>query len=247
MSLELESRIIKQAEPQFPIKELLVVPHRGRDLKIGWPAFGKHTYEKNLAKMDKTHSHLSTGERISFRPAIISESISAAAYGFGASVKSEIFDQGWLQTGYAVATQDGVFTNTQTTDEKALKEFLNNAEKVKGIYHISDSMVFAPYESFERGVQDCDAFSQGGLARALEHTSDRFAEKLRKIASPEFYKRGIRVFGFNGTRGPLSIVIGLESGSNDNEGMLDVSGIYLDCWGYGNGFAFGILKEDKEE
>jgi len=111
---------IIKARSQFPVRELLVVPHGNNDLTVSYPAFGLDWYKKNLKVMSKDYSHLGTRERISFRPAVTHESISAAAFGFGSNeefdAKRDIFDPIWLQLGYIVRTQDGVFTNTQITD-----------------------------------------------------------------------------------------------------------------------------------
>ena len=37
-------------------------------------------------------------------------------------------------------TQDGVYTNTEITDEKELKNMLNGVKKVNGIYLIDDKI-----------------------------------------------------------------------------------------------------------
>ena len=98
---------------------------------------------------------------------------------------------------------------------------------------------FAPYETFKRGVQDCDSFVQGGLARVLEHTQEEQAKNLRTIASPKFYKRGVNVWGFDDVKEPVLRVVGLDSGRVLGDGRLGVDG----GWGdYDNGYAFGVLK-----
>ena len=142
--------VIKNAEPQFPVRELLVVPHEGKALTLSFPAFGPGVYRENVAEMAKDYSHPQTRKKISFRPAITSESISAAAYDFLNMAKPKIFDPRWLQIGHIVRTQDGVFTNTTEIDESKLKQLLNGAEKVNGIYLLSNKIAFAPFESFEQ-------------------------------------------------------------------------------------------------
>ena len=240
METEAKYGIIKQAKPQFPVRELLVVPHQDRDLIVSYPAFGSNTYKGNLEQMSKDYSHPITGERISFREPTISESLSAAAYDFENLAKKEIFDPKWLQTGYIVKTKDGVFTNTKTTDEKLLKELLNKAEKINGIYLIDDKMAFAPSETFERGIQDCDTFAHGGLARALEHTQEKVAKNFREIASPKFYKKGVNVYGFDDVKEPVLRVAGLVSYVSVDGGRLYVFG--YDWSGYDYGCAFGVLE-----
>lgn len=242
--------LIEQAEPQFPVRELLVAPHGKGDLILSFPAFGSNTYKGNLESIGKSYSHPKTGEKITFRPATTSESISAAAYGFGSNgkvdAKRDIFDPRWLQAGYIVKTKDGVFTNTTMTDESRLKEFLNGAQKVNGIYLLDNGIAFAPYDSFERGVQDCDSFAQGGLARALEHTPEKVATNLREIASPKIYKnkKGVDVWGFDSTKEPTLRIASLGSGRGIGGGRLHVDG--SDWGGSDGGYAFGVLNETSE-
>ncbi|MBI3623851.1 hypothetical protein HY212_07275 [Candidatus Pacearchaeota archaeon] len=230
--------IIRQANPQFPVRELLVVPHNNGDLTVSYPAFGANTYKRNIAEMSKNYSHPETGSKMSFRPATTSESISAAFHDFGNLAKPEIFDPRWLQTGYVVRTSEGVFTNTIETNESSLKQLLKNDRKVNGIYLLDNNIAFAPYETFERGVQDCDTFSQGGLARALEHTSEKTALKLREIASLRHYKRGVNVWGFDPTKEPVVKVASLASGGYV-VGRLVVVGI---GWSGDGGCAFGVRQ-----
>lgn len=238
--------LIKQAEPQFPVRTLLSVPHKNRKLIVGYPAFGPDTYKENLEQMSQNYSHPQTGDKISFNPATTSESISASAYNFGSNgevdAKRDIFDQKWLQAGYIVKTQDGVFTNIKSTDEKSLKALLNKAKKVNGIYLIDDKTAFAPYETFERGVQDFDTFAHGGLARALEHTKEKVATNQREIASPKFYKRGVNVWGFDNVQEPVLRVVCLNSDAYVGGDRLNVGG---GSWSDDDsGYAFGVLKEE---
>jgi hypothetical protein len=233
---------IIRAESQFPVRELLAVPHGDNDLIVGYPAFGPNFYIQNLEAMSRDYSHPETGERISFRPAASHESISAAAYGFGDEgefdAKRDIFDPRWFQLGYIVRTQDGVFTNTQVTDEVSLKKLLEKAEKVNGICLIDDNIAFAPYETFQRGGQDCDTFVHGGLARALDHTSEKVASNIRKIASHRNYN-GVNVWGFDDVKEPVLRVAGLDSYRGGDR--LDVDGYDGDV--NGNGCAFGVRTQ----
>jgi len=237
---EAEYGIITQAKPQFPVRELLVVPQKNWRLTLSFPAFGPSTYRNNLEKMKETYSHPVTGEQMTFRPAQISESISAVAYDFEHMAKPKIFDPRWLQAGYIVRTQDGVFTNTTETDNIKLKQLLNRAEKVNGIYLIPSGIAFAPYETFETGVQDVDTFTQGGLARALEHTPEKTAVKLREIGSPKHYKRRINIWGFDPTGEPVQRIASLDS-YRGVDGRLGVGGDCRGDFNYG-GFAFGVSK-----
>ena len=236
--------IIKQAKPQFPVRELLVVPHGEQDMTMSFPAFGTNTYRGNLEDMEETYSHPITGEQINFRPATTSEAISAVAYDFGtgseADAKKSIFDPRWLQAGYIVRTQDGIFTNTDITDESQLKALLDNAQKVNGIYLLDNGIGFAPYETFERGVQDVDTFTQGGLARVLEHTTEKEAGNLRKIAYPKLYKKGVNVWGFDDVKEPVLRIASLGSNRDLDGDRLRVRGY---DWGDDNdGYAFGVFE-----
>lgn len=235
--------IVKRTKPVFPLREVLIVPHKNKDLIVGYPAFGPEIYGENLTKLSKAYSHPEIGDEIYFRPATTSESISIAAYEFGENgefdSKRDIFDTKHLQAGYIVKTQDGIFTNTSERDESKLKLLLTADKKVNGIYLLDDEMAFAPYESFEESLQDIDTFVRGGLARALEHTSEKTASKLRGIGSPRFYKHGINVGGFKESGN--NIVKVANFGLNCDRGFqLDISGRGGDK--YSQGFTFGILK-----
>lgn len=103
---------------------------------------------------------------------------------------------------------------------------------------------FAPYESFNQGVQDCDTFAEGGLARLLEHADGKTAENLRKITSPKFYKRGVNVYGFDGDiKEPVLRVAGLGSYGGFDNYRLSVNG---DHWNDNLGYAFGVLDKSAE-
>lgn len=247
MGTETRYGIIK-SKMEFPIRNLLVVPHGDKDLAVSYPAFGPGYFKGNIQEMQKSYSHPVTEERISFREPTTSESISVAAYDFGNIAKPQIFDPIWFQLGYIVKTSEGVFANPPKdpqgrpiTDEQTLKSFLNKAEKVNGIwlYNREDArdFGFAPYETFKQGVQDCDSFAEGGLARLLEH-KEKTAESLKEIASPKFYKRGVDVFGFDSVKKPVLRIADLGSSRDFDSGRLDV---YVDDWeGYMSGFAFGV-------
>lgn len=239
---------IRKAEQRDFLPEINLLPvieHKGSKLDVA--VFGPGSYKNNLNSMNKKYFHSKQLQNICFRPASTSESISVAAHGFGSKkeidFKRDIFDSNWLQSGPIVKTQDGVYINTTLTDEGSLKQLLNNAEKVNGIYLLDGGVAFAPYQSFETGVQDCDTFAQGGLARALEHTREKIAPKLRKIASPKLYKEGVNVWGFDAVKEPIQSVASLNSNRNLVGDRLHVDG---DDWdGYDYGHAFGVCTPEK--
>ena len=238
-----------QEQPKFPVRTLLRVPHQdlAEGLVVTREAFGTNTFRGNIAEMSKNYSYPNTREVISFAEPTISQSISAAAFDFATLAKPEIFDPKWLQAGYIVRTSEGVYATTKITDEAKLKGLRDKAKKVNGIWILENGQVegvqdfgFAPYESFTRGVQDCDTFAEGGLARVLEHTQDKVANKLRAIASPKNYSRGVNVCYFDATDEPALRVACLGSDTGDDNRRLRV---YGDDWNDDDGgYAFGVLK-----
>ncbi len=237
----------------LPPRRLLRVPHKNRVLTLGFPAFGPDGYNSNLRELQKSYAHPLTGDKISFRGPVTSESISATVYKFGTLAKPSILDPSWLQLGKIVRTSDGVYANVprdnfidSETDEKALKKLIDKSKKIevgKGYIYLGDNdFGFADYQSFEQGVQDCDTFAQGGLARILECT-EREAESLRRIASPKNYSRGVNVWRFDAVNKPIVRVAGLGSGRGVGRGRLLVDGSDWD--GSYVGFVFGVLNSGE--
>ena len=250
---ETQYGIIEGKQPEFLVRKLLRVPHKNKDLIVAYPAFGPNYFSKNVEEMQKPYSHPITGERIYFREPTTSESISAASYDFENEAKPKIFDQRrhqrWLQAGRIVRTSEGVFVNppkdkkgNPITDEKSLKSYLNKAKKVNGIYLHEKDFGFAPYESFKRGVQDCDTFADGGLARILEHTGEKTARNLRAIASPKFYKKGVNIWRFDDVEEPTLRVVSLYSSRGLDSGWLGLDG-YCRGGDYG-GYVSGVVNSE---
>ena len=252
-----------QEQPKFPVRTLLRVPHQdlAEGLVVTREAFGQNTFQGNLTEMAKNYCYPNSREVISFREPTAAESISRACpdvkahpelaeFAFEKDTKPEIFDLRWLQAGYIVRTSDGVYATTKITDEAKLKALRDKAKKVNGIWILENGKVegvqdfgFAPYESFTRGVQDCDTFAEGGLARVLEHTQEKTASKLRAIASPKNYSRGVNVCYFDATNEPALRVAYLGSDTGDVNRRLHVYGSY---WSGDGGYAFGVLKASTE-
>ena len=232
---------ITKATPSLPAIDLLRVPHKGKTLIVGYPAFGPNSYKDNLESVSRKYFHSKEIPKISFRPATTSESISIASYKFGEGgefdAKRDIFDPRWLQASYIVRTSDGVFMNTKETNESTLKSMLDKCEKVNGIYLGENDFAFADYKSFKQGVQNYVTFCKGGLARALEYTDKKVAENLRTITSPKNYKKGVNVWGFDKSAEPILRVATLSSGRILGDGRLGVDGI--NCVDF-VGFAFGV-------
>jgi len=242
---------------KMPVRDLLRVPHKNGRLVVGYPAFGPDTYSGNLAEMQKKHFHSEEQSGIFFREPTTSESISACAYNFEELAKPEILDTlAWLQLGRIVRTSKGVFVNppkdsegNPITNEKILMQLLNGVKETNGIYLAEDNanlrdFGYAPYESFERGIQDCDIFLRSGLARLLEHTEEEVAKNLREISWPKFYFRGFSVRGFNPVNEPVLSVAGLDSPKIIGSDRLNVGGYNL-IDDSGRGHAFGVLNSEK--
>jgi len=238
--------VIKIKQPEFSPIELLVVPHR-EDMDLTVACFGLNTYATNLKKMEEFYFHPQTGEKISFREPTTSESISASAYNFDGIAKPQIFDSKWLQAGRMVITSEGVYVNppkdeqgNPITDVITLKSFLDKSKKVNGIYLCENDFGFASYETFKKGVQESGDFAESGLARILEHTKEKTAEKLKKISSKKNYPIGVNVCRFDSVNKPILGVAGLFSGRGLDVRLLGFDG--NDWLGDYLGYAFGVLN-----
>ena len=244
-------------ESEFPQRALLRVPNREDKLFVAYPAFGPDAYEGNLKTMSRNYSYPKTKKIISFREPTTSESISAAAYDFENIAKPQIFDSKALQAGRIVKTSEGIFANppkdeqgNPIIDEKTLKSYLNKSIEVNGIwlYNGEDArdFGFAPYETFTEGEQDYDDFLEEGLARVLEHTSEKQAKNFREIASSKNYPHGVDVWGFDEedeeVKKPFLRVVDLDSGFGSER--LDV--YCLSGKGEGN-YAYGVLDESASQ
>ena len=242
---------VRKAQVTIPTRDLLVVPHRDGILTVSHPVFGSNPYDTNVVEMQRTYTHSQELPQISFKEPTTSQSVSATAYEFPQRAKPQIFDKRWLQAGRIVRTNEGIIANPPRDSNGAvifdldvLKAYIDNAKKIQvgksNIYLGLNDFGFAPYETFQTGVQDCDTFAQGGLARVIEHTEGP-AENLRAIALPKNYPRGVNVFGFKASKEPVERVLTLDSDRYLGSGRLVVDGGgWYGCYG-GVGFAFGVL------
>ena len=242
---------IRKAQVVLPTRDLLVVPHRGVSLAVSHPAFGPNLYSNNVNEMRKTCTHSKELSQISFREPTTSESVSAAAYDFDKMAKPQILDTRWLQAGRIIRTNKGVIVNPildsqgkavlNSGDLEAIKTNSRKIQVGKGhIYLGTNDFGFAEYETFQRGVQDCNTFIEGGLARVIEHTEGK-AENLRVIASPKNYPKGVNLWGFEAPKEPVERVLSLGSYRGLDRDGLGVDG--NDNWDSNiNGYAFGVLK-----
>ena len=240
--------ILKKGKPQFPVRKLLMVPHQGGDLIVAYPFFGPGLYKNNVSAMNQTYSYQQTGEPVTFKEWTASEAISVSVYGFGSKgkldAKRDVFDPRWLQAGVIVRTAEGVYATVHRdgkgnvcTDESELRKLRDKATKLEdGIWILENSQAFvklgirdfgfASYETFDRQKNNIsrETFVKGGLARVLEHTSEKEAKNLKVIASSSNYKKGVSVWGFDEVKQPRVSVCGLESDSYDDGGGLFVGG-----------------------
>ncbi|MDO8460775.1 MAG: hypothetical protein Q7S74_06725 [Nanoarchaeota archaeon] len=246
--------IIKHEEPQLPVISLLRVPHRNGELIVSYPAFGPNSYRNNIKQMQNEYFHSQTLSKITFKEPTTPESISAAAYDFENLAMPQIFNPRWLQAGRILKTPEGVVANPLRdaegkviVDSKPIRNLIDNSKKVKvgkgHIYLGENDFGFAEYDSFVQGVQDCDSFTEGGLALILEHT-EGIAQILRKIVSPKNYKRGVNIFSFDKVNESIEKVVGLVSYR-----FLDYYRLFVgdvDWLGGDVGYAFGVLDSGKD-
>ncbi len=246
---------MRKAEAREQLPEISLLPtiaHEREQLDMA--LFGSNWYRENIKVMARAYFYSKEFPNITFTPATTGKSISAVACGFGENgeydAKRDIFDLRWLQAGWILRTQEGVYANpldaqgNPITDERILKPFLTADRKVNGIYLLDNDMSFAPYDSFTRGVQDCDTFAQGGLARALVHTHEKEAKNLRTIASPKHYKRGVNVSNFEEVKEPVLRVVLLYSSRGLGRGRLFVYGGW---YGLSDGYAVGVRSKVSAE
>ncbi|MFA4887850.1 MAG: hypothetical protein WC595_06590 [Candidatus Nanoarchaeia archaeon] len=203
-------------------RELLRVPHKNKVLNVSYPAFGPDTYEKNLENIQKHYFHSEELPNIYFTEPTTSESLSVAVYNFQNPKDiafPRVLDEGKLQLGRVVLTSEGVFANppknnlgNPITEERKLKSYLKDAKKVNGIYLGKDDFGFASYETFTRNLQDHNDFVLGGLARILEYTEEKVANKFRFMASSNTCKEGFLVGFPKEVTSPVSTVLNLNIG-----------------------------------
>ena len=252
---KIQYKVIQAEEPESPSRELLEITEGGRTLITTLKAFGPNTFNRNVAEMQRQYSPTST-----FRLGEITtaESVLAALYNFPNRAKLQIFDSNWLQLGRIVRGQDMVYLNppkdaqgNPITDESHLKTLLNQAEKVNGIWMLPNGkiegvrdFVGVPYETFQQQKeQSAEDFAQSGLARGLECSRTKTAEKLAEIASKKNYPLVIHVRGFEPCKTPILKVAGLFSDKALDCQRLIVSGDYKG--GSNNGYAFGVFSSRK--
>jgi hypothetical protein len=215
-------KVMKAGKSKAPPISLIRISGT-RKLISSLEAFGPNCFNENVAEIQKQYSHPQTGEVITLREPTTAESILAVSYDFAKRAEPKILDPRWLQMGRIVRTPEGVFANIPKdaqgkpiTDKQTLKSFLDNCEKVNGIwlYNGNDKTLrdfgYAPYETFEQGVQNAVDFAESGLARVLEHTA-KTAVNLKEIASKENYSRGVNVSGFDKVNEPALRVVSLSS------------------------------------
>ncbi|MEK6899342.1 MAG: hypothetical protein AABW79_04575 [Nanoarchaeota archaeon] len=247
--------IIEAGKPKAPPRSLILIKKHNRIASA--KAFGPEYFSNNAKEMQKLYSHPETGEEITFRAPTTRESILVASCDFANRAKPQIFDPRWLQAGWIVRTNEGVFANPPKdeqgdpiTNEAILKQYLNGISPIKTgkgqVYLVENSenlrdFGFADYASFERGVQEQDVFLEGGLARILEHAPK--TKILKLIACKTNYPRGVNVYAFEPTKESILKVAGLDSDRGAGSGRLDVVGDYW--YDVDGGCAFGVL-DDRE-
>lgn len=234
----LKYRLIESKKPEFPVRDLLEV--KDSDLIVARKAFGPDYFSKNILEMQESYLYPDTGKRISFRAPTTAESIEVSACAIDL-VKPEIFDPRWLQMGQHVKAKDAIYFNPPKDergkpimDEGILRLLKDQAEEVNGIWLGENGFSVVPYD-FDQGVLESGKFAEQSLARGLEHTKNKTAERFAKISSKKLYPNGVNVWGWNSNKKPISRLSCLDS----NDGQLHVSGNY---WGDDGGDCFGVLE-----
>ena len=234
-------------DKSLPLRDLLVVPHRGKELTASYPAFGPNTFDGNVAEMQRAYTHSTELPQINLREPTTSQSISIIAYKFEKLAKPQILDPRWLQAGRIVRTKQGVIVNpildaqgNVVLNQGDLEAIKTNARKIEvgnGHIYLGDKdFGFAEYTTFQPGIQDSDTFAQGGLARIIEHTENQ-AIHLKAISSKQNYPRGVDVWGFEIPKEPIERVLSLNSDWDLDGDRLNVDGIN---WNVNGGYAFGV-------
>lgn len=217
--------------------------------------FGSTTYKTNVSNMRGPYFNSSSHPNLTFRPATTARSIDVLASDVP-KFKKQILNPKWLQAGRIGRASEGVYVNLPLDengepiiDERVLKSYLNGVKKENGIYVVENGKVegvndfsFAPYGSFKTDVQETGDFVEGGLARALEHTSEKVAPNLVILAKT--YSLGVNVWGFEPVKKGevLPRVASLDSNRNLDDDRLVVDG--SDWYDYSDGgFAFGVSGE----
>lgn len=250
---------IRKSEAQFPPIDLLPeVEYNGKILNAA--VFGPNYFSKNVENMQKQYFHSKQLPNITFRSATTSEAIAIASNGFNKKgefdAKRDILDPRWLQLARIGRASEGIYLNIPKDkngnpigDEKELKQFINKAKKVNGIWIVPNGkfenvrdFVFVPYDTFEQKVyENSKEFAESGLARGLECSNGKKAEKLENISSKENYPNGASVLGWGSSKNLQLRIPGLLS----VDGLLLVGG---DDWGdYDGGFAFGVCSKGKNK
>ncbi len=199
--------------------------------------FGPGYYKNNVFEMKRFYFNSQKHSKLTFRPTTTAFSLDVLASRVP-DFKRQILNLGWLQAGWIFKSSEGVYANPPLdkngepiTDEKILKNYLNDAIITNGIYLFQNGKVeslrdfgFAPYDSFRTGEQDMGQFLYDGLARLLEHTGEKKAVNLGFIVKN--YLPGVNVCGFESAeKGEvLPQVLSLNSGGGTLMGRLYVSG-----------------------
>ncbi len=212
----------------LPDISLTMRPHNGKEVMI---ANFRGTYYGAIEDMNKHYWHSEDLSDITFAPVTTVESLSYETFG-RENLGWPLFCCDDLNAGIFVRTPEGVYINPGKTvkqverknswdslhlklDMNALRNLKDKATKINGIYLGENDFAFAPWRSFNNErEQSPKEFAEGGLARAIEHTSEKIAEKLYKVASS--YKSTTYVMWFEIPKKPVigQVHLGSKDGSD---------------------------------
>lgn len=228
----MEIKYIEQpAKPRnnLPDISMMIRPHNGKEVRI---ANFSGTYYGAIEDMNKHYWHSEDFSDITFAPVTTVESLSYATFGMTENRCLPLFCCDDLNAGIFVRTPEGVYINPGKAikqvekkhyldhfnlklDMKYLINQREKATKVNGIYLGENDFAFAPWKSFNNErEQSPKEFAEGGLARAIEHTSEKIAEKLYKVASS--YRSTTYVMWFEIPKKPVigQVHLGSKDGSD---------------------------------
>jgi len=226
---------LKEATLQnnLPDIPLMLRPHKGKNVRIA-EFYG--SYFRTISEMEKHYRHSRYFSDITFTSMTTPESLEHTVFDW--DLAQHLFSTERVNLGIYVRTGEGVYINPGKTitkfetetggepklqlDMEGLTNLRDKAEKINGIYLGEDDFAFAPWESFKssQSWNDCleaKEFAEGGLARAIEHTSEKIAPTLFKIVSSCQYKKILMEY-WNAPKKPViaDLVIGYEHGWNYN-------------------------------
>jgi len=238
--METESKygIIRQTKSQFPVRELLRVPHKGKTLTVGYPAFGPHYYINVGKEILNRGQSVPTGDLIAplVRAVYCDENIKNEPE---SKDVREIMRDGWLHVfnrdiwasnGLYVIKDEDALGREALFNLEELEDLLSGGDTELGVRFSQDRKIrFAPKSTYILGEHTPG--TNGTLARdgsVIANYDVKGAEQLGEASSE---------FRYN----PRSLGLDIQEGQAPEQRIAGLgSGRVLD--GYGLGYAFGVVS-----